>query len=85
MIPVSPVAPTAPSDLESLKKLPGYGSGFLCSGDISEAVAVLGPYLKILGPHLGRDPVMFAKVRISTRSALVSMRLLLWIGRRRTH
>lgn len=43
MLPVSPVTPVAPADLESLKKLPGYGIGFLWSGDISEAVAVFGP------------------------------------------
>lgn len=53
-----------PTDLEDLQRLPGYGDGFVRTERFSEAVAVLGPLLKILGPHLGRDPVMFAKVRI---------------------
>ena len=57
-------ATTVAADLDRLKRLPGYGSGFLASNQISEAVAVLGPYLKIFGPHLGRDPIMFARVRL---------------------
>lgn len=52
-----------PNDLKDLHRLPGYGGGFVTTEKLSEAVAVLGPLLKALGPHLGRDPVMFARVR----------------------
>lgn len=48
--------------LKELHRLPGYGSGFVKAESLSDVVAVLTPLLKILGPHLGRDPIMFAKV-----------------------
>lgn len=53
----------SPVDQKDLQLLPGYGNGFKTTENISEAVEVLGPLVKVFGPHLGRDPVMFARVR----------------------
>lgn len=50
------------TERKDLHRLPGYGSGFVKAEALSEVVAVLAPLLKILGPHLGRDPIMFARV-----------------------
>ncbi|CAN0544387.1 unnamed protein product, partial [Ectocarpus sp. 12 AP-2014] len=49
-------------DLKDLQRLPGYGTGFVKPETLSEAVGVLAPLLKIVGPYLGRDPTMFARV-----------------------
>lgn len=53
---------SASVDLQHLHRLPGYGTGFQKAEVLSEVVPLLSPLLKILGPHLGRDPVMFARV-----------------------
>lgn len=76
---IATLAALQPTDLKDLHRLPGYGNGFVTTEKLSEAVAALGPLLKVLGPHLGRDPVMFARVRLSSYFFTGSMRLILVI------